>query len=89
MMNNHTYVVHDVSVVVDKRHWQCDHLSYEAKARPCTSCVESDAHSVRLAGLPQPLVQVLVVHFDGGHRQRRVVVDVAVIKSQLKFLIYQ
>ena len=77
--------MHDVSVVVDKRYRQCDDLSNETKARPGTSRMKSDAHGIRLARLPQLLVQLLVVHFDGGHRQCGVVVDVAVIQGQLNF----
>ena len=77
--------MHDVSVVVDKWHGQCDDFSNETKARPSTGGMKSDAHGIRLACLPQLLMQLLVVHFDGGHRQCGVVVDVAVIQGQLKY----
>ena len=79
--------MHDVSVVVDKRHRQSDNLSNETKAGPGTGRMKPDAHCIRLACLPQLLVQLLIVHFDGGHRQCGVVVDVAVIQGQLNCLI--
>ena len=75
--------MHDVSVIIDKWHRQRDDFSDETKTRPGTSCMKSDTHCIRLARLPQLLMQLLVVHFDGGHRQCGVVVDVAVIQGQL------
>ena len=77
--------MHDVSVIVDKRHRQRDHFSNETKARPSAGGMKSDAHGICLARLPQLLVQVLVVHFDRRHRQSGVVVNVTVIEGQLKF----